>query len=230
MKKILFIALGLGTAAVILWFLDSGKNKPKTEDYLVVAIGSEPRSLDPRFATDATSQRITDLIFQPLLSLKDQKLYPGMAFAWENHGRQYTFLVSKNIYFSNGRKLKAEDILFSFQEYQSKKSPFAGTFQIIEKVQLKNPVGKEYFTLKIKLKTPSAKFLRADLPVLKILPKTEVLSKGRDFYKNPIGSGPFHLKSQNSSRIVLETRPLWPKHFTPIPPPPDKPYPFPTQY
>ena len=175
--------------------------------HLVVALGAEPRSLDPRQGTDANSMRITDLLFQSIVRLNaNQELVSSAATSWNYRNKTYTFLVDKHIYFSNGRRIKAEDILFSFQEYRSKKNPFSGTFQIIESVTVDDKSNEKQLIVKMQLKTPSAKFLKADLPVLKILPKQEVLAAGKNFYKNPIGSGSFYLKYQNASQIILVAR------------------------
>ncbi len=172
---------------------------------IVVALGSEPRTLDPRWATDANGMRITSLIFQSLIRLGPRfTVLPDLAKSWKYRNKTYTFIIDKNIKFSNGRKLKKEDIIFSFQEYGSEKSPFSSAFQIIQSVDISE--NQKELILKIHLKKDSAKFLIADLPVLKILPMKEALSAGRYFGKKLMGTGAFKLKSQSSSKIVLEAR------------------------
>lgn len=218
MKKPIFILLTLilfiSGISLIYWLYPAHKKKTVSHQNVVVALGAEPRSLDPRQGTDANSMRISNLLFQSIVQLNsNQKLIPSAAISWNYHKKIYTFLVNKHIHFSNGRKIKAEDILFSFQEYRSKKNPFSGAFQIIESITIDDKSNEKQFVVKMQLKTPSAKFLKADLSVLKILPKQETLAAGKDFYRNPIGSGPFYLKNQNSSQIVLAAR-----HDIPNPP------------
>ena len=177
---------------------------PKGQN-VIVAIGSEPRTLDPRRATDATGMRIVDLLFHSLVRLvPGLEILPYAAQKWTYNNKTYTFSISKKLKFSNGRTLNKEDLLFSFKEYRFGKSPFSSAFDIIVSVDVEER--KENFILKIKLKKPSAKFLSSDLPVLKILPKEEVLSAGSDFQKKPIGTGPFQLKKRSSTQIVLAAR------------------------
>ena len=170
-----------------------------------MALGAEPRTLDPTKATDANGMRIGELLFQSLVRLgPDGKVEPSAAHSWNYKDKVYTFLISKNLKFSNGRALAKEDILFSFEKYRSSLSPFASAFHIIESIKIHEE--KNQFQLKIKLKKESAKFLSSDLTVVKLLPKQETLSAGADFNKKPIGTGPFTLESRNSGQLILKAR------------------------
>ena len=217
-EKLFFLLLIIG-ALCVLYYLSSSlifslfgfkKEKhfvPGDKKYqnVIVALGSEPRTLDPRKATDANGMRIGGLLFQSLVHLGPRlEIVPDAAQSWSYENKTYTFNVSHFLKFSNGRRVEKEDILFSFEEYRSESSPFFSSFKIIDSVSVEET--KEKFILKIKLKTDSAKFLSADLPVLKILPMREIQSAGSDFQKNLIGTGPFKLKSRNSSQIVLSAR------------------------
>ena len=185
-----------------------------------VALGSAPRSLDPRQGTDANSMRLTDLLFDPLVRLgPNLQVQPALAEKWTYKNKVYTFFISPHWKFSNGRKISKKDLLFSFEEY--KKGPFASALEIVSSIQVrkeKNVVeyyrqGKTgspikakkeeegFLVLEIKLKRESAKFLRADLPIFKILPYD--LAHQPDFHKKPVGTGPFKLKSQNAHQLVF---------------------------
>ncbi|MDE0118604.1 MAG: ABC transporter substrate-binding protein [Bdellovibrionales bacterium] len=215
----LFITVYIYTplsTAFIFSFFKSEKAKQskfhKEKQSVIVALGSEPRLLDPRRATDANSMRIVDLLFHSLVRLGPRlDILPSAAQSWNYKDKVYTFIIDNNLKFSNGRKLTKEDLLFSFQEYRSEKSPFSSSFQIIESVNVEET--EEQFILTVKLKEESAKFLQSDIPVLKILPKPEVLSAGSKFYKNPIGTGPFKLKHYSSRQIILDAN----KQNTPAP-------------
>ena len=190
--------------AEAFWSFFSSK-KSTTENSLIVALGSEPRTLDPRRATDANGMRIAELLFQSLVRLgPNGKIQPSACQKWTYKNKTYTFWINKSLTFSNKRPLAKEDILFSFEEYRSAKNPFSSSFQIIESVRV-NETAKQ-FILKLKLKKESAKFLAVDLSVLKLLPKKEALFARADFRKNPIGTGPFQLISADSSQLVLKAR------------------------
>ncbi len=207
---LLFITICIYTplsTAFIFSFFNSKKTKQnsphKEKQSVIVALGSEPRLLDPRRATDANSMRIVDLLFHSLVRLGPRlEILPSAAQSWDYKDKVYTFIIDNNLKFSNGRKITKEDLLFSFQEYRSEKTPFSSSFQIIESVNVEEK--EEKFILKVKLKEESAKFLQSDIPVLKILPKPEVLSAGSGFYKKPIGTGPFKLKHYSSRQIILD--------------------------
>jgi len=212
-KKLILLTISIIifslTTLVFLFFLkktDFKKTKPvkNNSEKFIVAIGSEPRTLDPRKATDANGMRITDLLFQSLVRLgPNLEILPSAAQSWEYKNKTYTFTIDKNLKFSNGRYIKKEDLLFSFEEYKSNKNPFSSAFQIIDSINTKEQ--DKNFILTIQLKHDSAKFLSSDLPVLKILPREEILSNNTQFQKFPIGTGPFKLKSKTSSQIVLTT-------------------------
>ena len=211
--RFLFITLSIACGFILVKsFWPRSLKNSINKNIVTLAISSEPHSLDPRYGTDATSMRISNLLFQSLVRLdSDQKLIASAAHTWQYSNKIYTFLISKNIKFSNGRALSAEDILFSFKEYRSKKSPFAGSFQIISFVKVNSISDPVNFIVEVHLKDKSAKFLTADLPVLKLLPKQEIKTAGMHFYKNPIGTGIFKLSSYSSNNIILNARTDIPK-------------------
>ncbi len=209
-KKTCFYSVFLVTFLLVGLYLltGSGSRKKDTQDFTVtVALDSEPKSLDPRHSTDANSMRVVDLIFQSLIRLNQKnQLAPSAAEKWLCQLKKCTFYINKNIHFSNGRGLKASDIVFSFQEFQSPKSPFFSAFQVIQSLNVKETTS--HFILTLLLKKPSPKFLSVDLPVLKLLPEQETRAAPRHFYKNPIGSGAFVLESQKPGSLVLKASPF----------------------
>ncbi len=200
-----FLVTFLALLAIILFVI---LKKPPTNTKLplgqnvTVAVGSKPRTLDPRYATDATSMRMVDLIFSSLVRIsREGKVLPSLASRWSYHNKTYTFFIPHHWQFSNGRKLTKKDILFSFKQYQSPHCPFASSFKIIKSVKVTTHPKQKNFIVKVQLKTDSAKFLSADLPVLKILPEAETLAL--KVALPPIGIGPFKLKTQGNTSIVL---------------------------
>ena len=204
---VVIIATGILLSFIFLYLPHSSQEKTviQQKNNINVALGSEPRTLDPRRATDANGMRIVDLLFQSLVYLdKDLNIKPEIAQSWTYKDQTYTFVIPKGITFSNGRKLTEEDIIFSFQEYRDKKNPFSSAFQIIHSVKTNET--EDQILLKIKLKQDSAKFLNADLPVLKILPKKEILETPALFRRKWIGTGAFYLFHSDSNQIVLKAR------------------------
>ncbi len=201
-QKLYSKILALTTAAFLGWFCWGLDNHSKT---VTIALSQMPITLNPLRATDATGMRIVNLIFQSLVYVdKNLQVQPDLAKNWQCSSLTCIFEVPYGNSFSNGRPLTAEDIEFSFQQYQSEESPFHSAFQNIQNVQVDSH--SQGFTIQIQLKKSSAPFLSSDLPVLKILPKKEFISHKEKFKKTPIGSGPFILTQQTSHHIQMKAR------------------------
>ena len=180
------------------------QNSPsKPQDTLVVAIGSIPSQLDPRYATDAESMKIGSLIFQSLVKIgPNMNIIGDAADTWtfKNLGSSYQlqFKLKPHLKFSNGMPITCEDFLFSFKEYKSKKSPFKSAFSNIIDVQCQGQ------NLDLTFNSYSEKVLNSDLPVVKILPQ-KIISRSKDTFKDLlIGSGAFKVQSFKEILIALE--------------------------
>ncbi|MGI9548626.1 MAG: ABC transporter substrate-binding protein [Bdellovibrionales bacterium] len=175
-----------------------------SKDTLYVALDAEVKNLDPRTATDANSMRISELIFSGLVKIGPQlKVLPDSAYKWEQKNLDYIFYL-KPLKFSNGRSVTKKDLLFSFNEFMRKGSPFFSAFKQIQSVQVSKQ--KENWIVKIRLKEFSATFLSSDLPVIKILPQLEIMKSKKDFLKSPIGSGSYKVVHKNSRELLLKRR------------------------
>ena len=205
------LALGLGILLSSIWILVScTKREAEDPTRLIVAIGAEPNTLDPRFATDAYGMRISALLFNSLVRIdSDLKVVGDAAESWNYQDLVYTFQLRPGLAFSNGRPLRREDILFSFEQYQSPSSPFASSLEVIDKVEVEHKDKEDPdspLIVRLFLKEFSAKLLTADLPIVRILPKEETQSAGAEFSRNLIGTGSFVLERQSSNEIVLRSR------------------------
>lgn len=175
------------------------------KDTLVLALSSQPKTLDPRIATDANGMRMSELIFQSLVKIgPNLNIIGDAAESWTYQDLQYTFTLKENLKFTNGRKVLKEDIEYSFNQYTKEKNPFISAFKKIKAVEIYVKNKKTYVS--VYLNQFSATFLGSDLPVLKILPKKESKELGEQFSSQPLGSGPFVFKSQTANEIVLEKR------------------------
>ncbi|MEA2657513.1 MAG: peptide/nickel transport system substrate-binding protein, partial [Candidatus Binatota bacterium] len=110
----------LGSSIIGIALLTAGC-RPSSEDhppgYLTVAIESNPLQLDPRYATDANSVRIGNLIYNSLLRA-DQKsqLQPELAENWRMvDEKTYFFELRKDARFHDGRPLTAVDVKFTYE-------------------------------------------------------------------------------------------------------------------
>lgn len=180
-----------------------GIKKSQFKNHIKVGIENSIKNFSPLKATAALDMRLVNLNFNSLVKLNSKlSLVGDLAESWVYKKNHYTFTLKKNIFFSNGRPLKREDILFSFKQFKNPKCVFHHAFSIIKKVSVRQKNNK--FIVKLLLKNLSAKFLRADLSVLKILPKAEYLKNPKAFNQKPIGTGPFYVNKASSNNIELK--------------------------
>lgn len=179
-------------------------NKKIPNDTLIVALGSAPTTLDPRFATDANGMRIGGLIFSSLIRRGEGfKPEAEAAEKWTFKNRVFSFVMRKDLKFHNGRPVTAEDLMFSFEQFRGASSPFASALALITDVKVE---GKDdALVVHVHLKNYSDKFLISDLPAVRILPKAETLAAGADFSKVLLGTGGYKFIKQDSSHVQLES-------------------------
>jgi len=173
----------------------------KAEDPLVIALQSDPTSLDPRLATDAISSRVIDLLFNGLFR-NDPKghLKPDLVENHELEGETaHVFTLRKDVRFSNGAELTAEDVKFTIE------SILDPTLGSRKRASFKNVAMIETmdrYSLTIWLKKPQASFLES--LKIGIIPREYVKEVGEGFGSRPVGTGPFKLIGwEKGSRIEL---------------------------
>ena len=171
--------------------------KPAVGGEYTEGIVGSPRYLNPILASsNDVDLDISRLIFSGLLKYDRQfQVQPDLAEGYEINQNQkiYRFFLRDNIFWSDQKKITADDIIFTFDLIKKIKNPLAPKFKGVE-------VGKiDDKTIEFKLEKPSAAFL-ASLTV-GILPKhiwqniPEDRFFSAEYNLRPIGSGPFKFKS-----------------------------------
>jgi peptide/nickel transport system substrate-binding protein len=118
--------------------------------------------------------------------------------------------LKKDVKFHDGNPLNAEAVKFSFDRQMDPKHPFhdTGTFAYAEFTfgPIKTVEVVDQYTVKIKLKEPFAPFLgNMAMHAASIVSPEAVKKYGKDFTKNPVGTGPFKFVSWNPGvEVVLQ--------------------------
>lgn len=202
MKRILLLLF------LCIVFFGCARKNITPHDTLVIAIPSEPANLDPRFALDADSQRIDQLIFDSLVMIDHQlNIVPHLAKSFENpNPLLYRFLLHEGVKFHDGSPLTAQDIAATLNQIRDPDfgSPLIASFKNIDEVKVVDP-----HILEIKLKTPQPNFL-TDLTLIKAIPHKKEAKLKDKFKDYLIGSGPYQFVKKNNLQIVLKVNP---NHF-----------------
>lgn len=196
----LAVLLGLGTGCL--------ERKATPTDELVFALGTNPKNLDPRFALDAFSDKITRLIFSPLLErLPDGGVRGHLAERFEQQDETtYVVHLRRDARFHDGSPVTSADVAGTYRsildpELKTVKRLF---LKPIETIETPDP-----WTVIFRLSAPNAPFPQV-LSGIGIAPAALLDRYGRDFGEHLIGSGPFRFESAVvDESIVLRRNPDW---------------------
>src|SRR5690606_981276 len=77
---------------------------------LVVALRSEPTSIDPQFHSLTPNTQMSETLFDPLVRTDGvAKPVPSLAESWTVDGDTWTFKLRKDVKFSDGTPFTADD-------------------------------------------------------------------------------------------------------------------------
>lgn len=185
---------------------------------VLVGHGADVLTLDPARATDAESAEVTEQIFDHLVRYRRNStdVEPSLATSWEvsGDGKSWTFHLRDHVQFHDGTPLDADAVVFSFDRQRDPTNPFhqndftywEATFRNIQQVQK-----IDRLTVRINIERPYAPFLAnlAMFPVSVVSP-TAVKKWGADFYKHPVGTGPFKfIEWSPGERVTLAANPTY---------------------
>jgi peptide/nickel transport system substrate-binding protein len=170
----------------------------------VIALESDPQSLDPRFGVDATSSRVADLLHVALTRAGPHAgRVPELARAWTwLDDRTLRLELRGDFRFAGGRPVVADDVRATYEGIADPAvaSPRRGTLSSLERVE-----APDARTVVMRLIAPDAAFL--DATGLPILPAEQA----RTSAEATIGAGPYRLvEARRGERIVLAPSPHWP--------------------
>jgi peptide/nickel transport system substrate-binding protein len=174
------------TISCAYFFLLIGCSDLNKENIIYFGIAQNPQNLDPRFQSDAASERISKLLYSPLFYFNKNYEIKSNIVDWKKvTPLKYRFIIKKELpLFHNNKKMDIEDIISTINNLRSQqKSPF-----YLELNNIRDVVKLSDFDFEINLYKKDINFLSR--LVFFILPK-DLLSQNHNFSTNPIGSGPF---------------------------------------
>ena len=97
--------------------ISCGGNKAD-EGAIYINVGPEPKTIDPALNSTVDGSIYIQHAFEGLATRdKDNKIIPGVAESWDisEDGLTYTFHIRENAKWSDGKKITAEDFVYSWQ-------------------------------------------------------------------------------------------------------------------
>jgi oligopeptide transport system substrate-binding protein len=219
----------VGTSAATTGKSSSSTARAQT---LKMSIGAEPPSLDPGLATDTTSADILFNIMDPLIRLGAPpalKALPGAAASWKIRGATVTLNLRRNVRWTNGQPVTAQDYVWSWLRTISPElgADYAYQFYGIKGAEayngcksncgaLRAKVGVKAlgrYTLRVQLISPQPWFIQ-QLSHTSFLPvhRATVEKYGNKWTEpgNIVTSGPFKLASwKHDASITLVKNTKW---------------------
>jgi methyl-accepting chemotaxis protein/ABC-type transport system substrate-binding protein len=180
---------------------------PERGGHLRFALRTSQVALDPASLSSISRVEVMSNIFEGLVQFGERaEIRPAIAERWEisPDGRVYTFYLREAARFHNGRRVRADDVKYSYErQMRQNEDAAAWTFRPI--------VGAEQFmsgeaetvagilivseqVVKLELIQPVAFFLSTlCMDYAYIVPREEVERPTLDFALKPVGSGPFRV-------------------------------------
>ncbi|WP_028783688.1 ABC transporter substrate-binding protein [Thalassobacillus devorans] len=180
---------------------DSAEESSGGSDTFVFGRGADSEQLDPSKVTDGESIYVTNQIYDTLVRYEQEgtEVKPALASDWKTSedGLKWTFQLRDDVKFHDGTDFTAEDVVFNFErwtegaEYVYYGYMFGASEEdpggIIEKVEATGD-----YEVTFTLSEPNAPFLNTlAMPPFGIASPDAIKKHGEDYFKNPVGTGPF---------------------------------------
>jgi len=219
------LSVSLALVSILVLLFSAGCHRSddgRLPNHLYLRLNSNPTTLDPALVTDVIGGGIAAKLFNGLVRFNENlDIVPDIARSWKlsDDQRTYTFRLRRDVRFSNGRKVTAQDFKYSFERVLMPQTKAPLTW-VLDKIEGAGDVisGKAQsasgitvvndHTLMLKLEKPFGPFLSLlAMTTAYVVPREEVERLGPDFGTHPLGSGPFLLTEwKHGQHIVLTAR------------------------
>ncbi|MBO8164135.1 MAG: ABC transporter substrate-binding protein [Brevibacillus sp.] len=202
---------------------DAGSSGPKQ---LIYGRGADTKTLDPIRETDGETFRVTENIYETLVTYKETstEIIPGLAESWtiSDDGLTYTFKLRQGVKFHDGTDFNAEAVVFNFERWMDKNNPYHdeegypyyndmfGGYKGDETHVIESVKAIDSHTLEFKLNRTLAPFL-ANLGMSPFAIASPKAIEAGTLAEHPVGTGPFKFESwnRNDSITLVKNTEYW---------------------
>ena len=167
---------------------DAGK------DSVVIAIGSEPETLDPTKGWGHGNSPIVQSTLVKYTSELNFENDLAVDYKLSDDGLTWTFTIRDDAYFTDGEKVTADDVAFTLETAKASNGSFDLTY-------IESAVAQDETTVIITLSRPTSIFLNT-LASVGIVPEH---AYNDDYGMNPIGSGPYKFVEWRPQEQIMFT-------------------------
>ncbi len=185
---------------------------PPSESGGTLTIGTlnEPASLNPLRLSFTASTDIHEKLFMSLHHFdQGMNIVAGLARSWKfsEDFKEVTYVLRKDVKWSDGQPVTAEDVKFSFDMMRDPQIKYArsGGLQFVEKVEVVGPLAVKFFFNRVY----SDELFDTGIMVLPkhILEKLSA-ANSTEFDATPVGDGPYRVEEWvRGDRLVLAANP-----------------------
>lgn len=185
--------------ALLLFTLAACQAELPADNEVRVGLAQAPMSLDPRFATDAASQRIQQFLHRGLVKLDERfQPRPDVAESWSHPSPLvWIFRLKEGVHFHDGSPVSAEDVAATIRSVMggSDISPLRAGFAAIDHIKVISS-----HEVKIQMNRADASLLtRLSIGILPAATAAE-----GHMPRMQHGNGPYRLTSWEGNRLAIE--------------------------
>jgi ABC-type transport system substrate-binding protein len=180
-------------------------------------------SIDPAFAKNQSVMWAIHQLYNTLVEVDSQlNIVPSLARRWEisEDKKTYTFYLRNDVFFHDdacfpngkGRKMTADDVVYSFQRIIEKSTASPGSWIFNNKVDsLKGFRTLDDTTFQLTLTRPYNPILGIlSMQYCSVVPKEAVEKYGTNFRRHAVGTGPFQFVAwEEGQAMVLKKNPKY---------------------
>lgn len=176
-------------------------------------------SLDPAFAKNQSTEWAVHQLYNTLVEVDEHlNITPSLAKSWEVSAddKTFTFHLRTDVFFHDdaafqggkGRNLVAADVAYSFNRIIDKTTASPGAWIFNDKVDSSQPFTTlNDSTFRVSLQKPFHAILGIlSMQYCSVIPHEAVEKYGKDFRRNPCGTGPFQFVAWEEGQALILRR------------------------